>query len=31
MKLDGTGWTLLAPLPSNPTLGLKVILERERP
>jgi hypothetical protein len=31
MKPDGTGWMFLAPLPSNPSFGLKVILEREKP
>jgi hypothetical protein len=30
MSPDGGSWVLLTPLPSNPTLGLKVHLERER-
>jgi hypothetical protein len=30
IKPDGTGWTLLAPLPSNPQMPLQVYLERER-
>ena len=30
IKQDGTGWTLLAPLPSNPKLAFQVSLERER-
>ena len=29
-KPDGTGWTLIAPLPSNPKLGFQMRLERER-
>ncbi len=30
MNPDGSSWLLLTPLPSNPRLGLKVYLERER-
>ena len=30
MKPDGTGWKLLAPLPSNPKLAFTMTLERER-
>ena len=30
VKPDGSGWTLLTPLPSNPQMALQVHLERER-
>jgi hypothetical protein len=30
MKPDGTGWTLMAPLPSNPQMALQVHFERVR-
>ena len=30
MNPDGSGWVLLTPLPSNPRLGLKIHLEREK-